>query len=511
MKGRTVTLPPREIELKFQLLPGSEAILRAGDILGDAAQKRHQVTTYHDTSDNLLLTSGLSLRIRREKDGFLQTVKSRDNGIGLANNRKEWEWPVTSGTPHVEHLAAVSELASISGQITGRLAPVIVTDIWRTSCLHVVKGGCAAEASLDIGSVSSGEVSLPICELELELKGGEVAVLYRLALQLAETAPMWIGAESKSARGWSLRNGHGSGAVGLSKPKIAKRMSAAAGRHQIIGVLLGHLSANIPPTLSGDPEALRQMRGALRQLRTVFRLFAPLLNPDEIARLIAPLRQFARTFGTARDWDVFCVQTLPTVIKSLTETDWTDLSALADAERTAAHATVHDAICSPHLTHLILDLAVWSETCAATPRDIGAKQLTRCLAEIAPELLETFAEKAIHAGRHPGRLSMVALHDFRKALDRLNAAVRFLGSAYPKSAVADYRKRSDAVRDIIGAANDAEVTKALANSLTIGGSRNLSASIAALVTWADQRQAQSLTDLKPAAQRFRTASRFWLT
>ena len=106
---------------------------------------------------------------------------------------------------------------------------------------------------------------------------------------------------------------------------------------------------------------------------------------------------------------------------------------------------------------------------------------------------------------------MVALHDFRKALDRLNAAVRFLGSAYPTSAVAAYRKRSDAVRDIIGAANDAEVTKTLANSLTIGGSRSLSAGIAALATWADQRQAQSLTDLKPAARRFRTASRFWLT
>ena len=137
--------------------------------------------------------------------------------------------------------------------------------------------------------------------------------------------------------------------------------------------------------------------------------------------------------------------------------------------------------------------------------------MTRRLAKIAPALLETFAEKARQAGRHPGRLSMVALHDFRKALDRLNAAVRFLGSAYPKSAVALYRQRSDAVRDIIGAANDAEVTKALANNLTIAGSRNLSASIAALAIWADQRQAQSLTDLKPAARRFRTASRFWQT
>ena len=509
MKSRTVTLPPHEIELKFQLMPGSEAILRAGDIFGDAAQKRHQVTTYHDTSDNLLLTAGLSLRIRWENDGFLQTVKSRDNGIGLANNRKEWEWPVTSGTPHVEHLAEVSELASISGQITGRLAPVIVTDIWRTSCLHVVKGGCAAEASLDIGTVSSGEMSLSICELELELKDGEVAALYRLALQLAETAPMWIGAESKSARGWSLRNGHGSGAIVLSKPKIAKRMSAAAGLHQIIGALLSHLSANIAPTLSGDPEALRQMRGALRQLRAVFRLFAPLLNPDEIARLIAPLRQFARTFGTARDWDVFCVQTLPTVITALPETDWTDLSALADAERTTAHAAVHDAICSPHLTHLILDLAVWSETCAATPQDTGAKQLTRCLAKIAPALLETFAEKARQAGRHPGRLSMVALHDFRKALDRLNAAVRFLGSAYPKSAVAVYRKRSDAVRDIIGAANDAEVTKALALDLAAAGSPAVSASATALTRWAEQRQADGLTGLKRAARKFRTEPAFW--
>ena len=504
-------MPPHEIELKFQLLPGSEEILRAGDIFGHAAQGRHQVTTYYDTPDNLLFTSGLTLRIRQENDGYLQTVKSRDNGFGLANNRREWEWPLTSGTPRVEHLAAVSELASISGQITGRLAPVIVTDIWRTSCLPVLKGGCAVEASLDIGTVSSGAMSLPVCELELELKDGEVAALYRLALQLVETAPMWISAESKSARGWTLRSGHGDVAIVLPKTKFAKKTSAAAGLHQIIGALLGHLRDNIAPTLSGDPEALRQMRGALRQLRAVFRLFAPLLNPDEIARLTAPLRQFAQTFGTARDWDVFCVQTLPTVITCLPELDWTDLPALANAERTAAHAAVHEAICGRHLTHLILEIALWSETCLATQPDGGTKQLTRRLAKIAPALLEIFAAKARQAGRHPGQLSMVALHDFRKALDRLNAAVRFLGSAYPTSAVAAYRKRSDAVRDIIGAANDAEVTKTLANSLTFGGSRNLSASIAALATWADQLQAQSLTDLKPAARRFRTASQFWLT
>ena len=316
-------------------------------------------------------------------------------------------------------------------------------------------------------------------------------------------------AESKTARGWTLRNGHGDGAIVLPKPKIAKKTSAAAVLHQIIGALLGHLRDNIAPTLSGEPEALRQMRGTLRQLRAVFRLFAPLLNPDEIARFTASLRQFAQTFGMARDWDVFCGQSLPAVITGLPEHAWTDLSAFAEAERAAAHAAVHDAICGRNFTHLALDLALWSETCAATPPDGGTKQLTQHLAKITPALLDTFAARARHAGRHPGRLSMNALHDFRKALDQLNAVVRFLGSPYPAHAVLAYRKRSDAVRDIIGATNDAEVTKALAVDLAADGSPAVSACAAALARWAERRQADELTGLKRAARKFRTEPAFW--
>ena len=118
-------------------------------------------------------------------------------------------------------------------------------------------------------------------------------------------------------------------------------------------------------------------------------------------------------------------------------------------------------------------------------------------------------EKADRAGRHPGRLPMPQLHDFRKALDRLNVAVRFLGSTYPAHAVLAYRKRSDAVRDIIGATNDAEVTKALALDLAADGSPAVSACAAALATWAEQRQADALTGLKQAARKFRTEPAFW--
>ncbi len=338
---------------------------------------------------------------------------------------------------------------------------------------------------------------------------GPVEPLYHLDIGFAALAPMWVSAQSKAARGWSLRNGHDGGAMHLPKVKIGKKLSAAAGLHQIIGALLGHLTTNIAPTLSGDPEALRQMRGALRNLRAALRLFAPMLPRNERTRFDAPLRQFAQTLGAARDWDVFCLQTLPTAISALPETGWKKLSALAKAKRATTHAAVHEAICGPQFTRLILDLALWAETCKTTPLDIGTKQLNKRLSKIAPALLDKIAEKADRAGRHSGRLPMPELHDFRKALDRLNVAVRFLGSPYPADAVAAYRKRSDAVRDIIGATNDAVVTKVLALDLAADGSPAVSASASALTRWAEQRQADGLTGLKRAARKFRTEPAFW--
>ncbi len=504
-KVRKSTAPPVEVELKFQVMPGGEAILGADAFFGPAAFRVHQLTTYHDTPDNLLFAAGLTLRIRQENASFVQTVKSVDAGVGLAISRTEWEWPVANGIPDVGKLAGVPELVTIAGQIADRLEPVIATDVWRTKQLVALADGAVAEAALDVGHIVSGSLSEPVCELELELKQGPVAPLYGLALRFVEAAPLWISAQSKAARGWSLRNGADGGALKLPKTSIAKKASARAGLQQIIGALLSHLTANIAPTLAGDPEALRQMRGALRQLRAVLALFRPLLDKGEVAGLTGPLQRFARTFGAARDWDVFCLQTLPAVMADLPQQDWTDLSALARENRAAVHAAVHSTICGPHLTHLILTLALWAETLANGPQT----HLSERLSDFAPKRLDTFAAQARRAGRHPTKLSMPALHDFRKALDRLNTAIRFLGGTYPAQSVAAYRTCSDAVRDIIGAANDAQVTRALADELAQDANCARTATVTALCTWADRRQADALTGLKPAARDFGKASEFW--
>ncbi|PIQ40224.1 MAG: hypothetical protein COW58_07215 [Thalassolituus sp. CG17_big_fil_post_rev_8_21_14_2_50_53_8] len=64
--------------------------------------------------------------------------------------------------------------------------------------------GCEAEVVLDQGEVSNGRKTLPLCEVELELKQGDAAGLWAMALQLAEQAPLWLSDISKAERGYRL-------------------------------------------------------------------------------------------------------------------------------------------------------------------------------------------------------------------------------------------------------------------------------------------------------------------
>jgi inorganic triphosphatase YgiF len=153
--------------------------------------------------------------------------------------------------------------------------------------------------------------------LELELKGGGYEALYQLAAQFQKLAPLRISAESKAARGWHLRTGQTEPARAARLPKLRRNISVAEGFHKIIGGTLGHLIANIGPTLRGDPEGVHQMRIALRRCRAALKLFAPHLGDEPAGKFDDALRHLGRVFGKARDWDVFCLETLPAAMVKL--------------------------------------------------------------------------------------------------------------------------------------------------------------------------------------------------
>ena len=62
------------------------------------------------------------------------------------------------------------------------------------------------EAAADQGQVAAvdGKSCEPVCEIELELKEGEVTALYDVALDMLAVAPMRLERRSKSARGFRL-------------------------------------------------------------------------------------------------------------------------------------------------------------------------------------------------------------------------------------------------------------------------------------------------------------------
>lgn len=366
-----------------------------------------------------------------------------------------------------------------------------------------------AEVSLDIGSIRCDEKSGPIREVRLKLKQGKVGPLYRLENQVFALAPMWLSDETNAARGRTLCSGQKSRVILMRKANISKDATAATALHQIIGTILRQVTSNVAAALSGDAESLRQLRRSLRNCRAVLRLFAPMVKRDEATRFNAPLRRFAKILGVARDWDVLCLQTLPTAMAQLPDHDWVKLLDVAEAERQIAHSEVGNALCGADFAKLLADLAIFSENCATKPHKIGTKRLSGRLSDVTVTLLEQISGKAEKAGRHPLKQSMIELHDFRKALDRLNAAIRFLAGHYPKPSVSAYRNRTDLVRDIIGAANDAEVTKQLVEKLAAAGGSDLSPVIHALVTWVDQQADRNLTGLKPATQRLRAEPKFW--
>ena len=504
------TLGPREVELKFDLGLGNRAALEASPALAAVRQRQHHlVTTYFDTPDNLLDRAGLTLRVRRSGTTRTQTVKSRASGHGVATNRSEWEWQIGQDEPDVRRLAKTPALSVPAAAIKDKLEPVFVTDIRRTTWLLHLEDNTVVEIAIDEGSIAAGSAREPVSELELELKAGCIGPMYRLAAELQARVPLWISPESKASRGWHLRTGQAEGGQLAQTPKLERLVRAAVAFHEILGGTMGHLMANIGATLRGDPEGLHQMRIAIRESRAVLQLFERHLEASTTGSFNTGLRRFGEIFGAARDWDVFCLETLPAAMADLPGERLEDLNRVAEVERQFSHAVVADCVRGHAFTAMVLGLAIWTETGATQPSTLGDERMGKPLRTLAPLLLKRAAHKAKQRGRHAARLSVPKRHEWRKSLRKLWFDVESLAGLYHPNAVKIYRRRCDALEEILGVANDAVVTRRLARSLVSAIRPDLAKPMHALTRWSQRRAHKALKGLKPALKDFRAAPTFW--
>ena len=277
----------------------------------------------------------------------------------------------------------------------------------------------------------------------------------------------------------------------------------------MLGGALGHLMGNIGPTLGGDPEALHQMRIAVRDSRAVLQLFEPHLDAAVAGRFTEGLRRLGGIVGGARDWDVFCLETLSTAWPDLSTERLEDLNAAAEVERQLAHEVVADTLRGRDFTALVLGLATWAEAGARAPSALGDERMGERLRLLAPSLLDCAAARVKRRARHASRLSALKRHRLRKSLKKLCFDIESFAGIYRPRAARAYLFRCEALERILGVANDAAVTGRLALKLATASRPDLANPARALTRWSGRRGRDALRGLKPALKDFRAAPAFW--
>ncbi|MGL1728842.1 inorganic triphosphatase, partial [Vibrio parahaemolyticus] len=83
---------------------------------------------------------------------------------------------------------------------------VFTADVHRHARMIELPSG-TVEIAFDHGALTASDRSLPVSEIELELKSGSASTIFEVALRLAEHGAVKPSIRSKSARGFDLAAG----------------------------------------------------------------------------------------------------------------------------------------------------------------------------------------------------------------------------------------------------------------------------------------------------------------
>lgn len=504
---------PSEIELKLEFAPADFGrIANHKELQRSLAppEERELVSIYFDTPDSALHQAGVYLRVRESGGGrYVQTIKAAKNGDLI--ERHEWERVVAGPTPVLDAAKGTALEPLLTDTVKEQLQPVFETRIRRT-LYRLEHDGAEIEAAIDRGEISTRTQACPVCELELELKGGEPKALFRLARVLAEDVPLRVEVKTKAERGFELLRD------GRLKPERARELSivpemtAGEAFRAIARSCLRQVIANEPAMCNGQAAALHQMRIGLRRLRAAIAIFAGAVRDEELDEIKSELRWITQQLGPARDLDVFAADVLAP-LKERHPADQAIGAAHAEfeAKRAAAYATAIGAIKSARFRGAILDLAEWIETGAWSSAVDTASSRDRPVAEHAKAKLAELRKRIKRQGAGLRQLSVPKRHRLRIRAKRLRYATEFFAAAFPGAASAQRRTEFlSALKDLqdeLGALNDLATHRNLiAEHIGEGGAEDAAGSHLAP---REEHAERLLLAAEGAYARFAGISAFW--
>lgn len=221
----------KETEIKLRVSRETLAALRDHPLLKkrnkSGWEQRELFNQYFDTPERDLAAAKVALRVRRDGEQFIQTLKTRGQSVAGLSERNEWDWNLAKAKLDLKKLDDSCWPAALSDLDKKQLMPIFTTDFIREKAEIAWGRGKAKvviEAALDLGKVIAGEGEEEICELELELRQGEPEALLELAAELAADLALMPCDISKAERGYRLFDA-GSYSLNLPAPSLAAQTS----------------------------------------------------------------------------------------------------------------------------------------------------------------------------------------------------------------------------------------------------------------------------------------------
>jgi triphosphatase len=516
---------PREVELKLWVAPEDIIALRNHpDFVGSLHHPTHETldSTYFDSPDLFLRDHGFNLRVRHIGDKRVQTIKSTDHGVGFFA-RSEWEQTIEGDQPDLSGVKDTDLGRILVDDVRATLKPVFETRFERTA-YHLNGNGTDIVMAIDEGQILATGSSHPVSEIELELKHGSYADLFKIARDILDIVPAHLAFKSKSERGYELVEKTAVAAETACDPELSAGMTAGHAFTLVGRACLRHLVANVPAMMGGDWNAVHQMRVALRRLRAAISLFSAVVADDRTEAIKTELRWLAQELGPARDLDTLLFEVIqPLRKRHAKEPGLASISNMFTRKRLRSYRQAQQAVQSARFRKLVLDTSEWVEA-GSWSRSEDALMRARREMPIEMYAAGQLSHRCKRIRRRGTRISdpdPQQLHRLRIQVKKARYATEFFSGVYhgKKSAKQCKKIRSSLMQlqNCLGKVNDIVTHKALFTDIIASHAKGLTeeqsrhrAFAAGLIIGDQQAQVEKLLDrARKAHSRFARAKAFW--
>lgn len=291
-------------------------------------------------------------------------------------------------------------------------------------------------------------------------------------------------------------------------PLIDGLMTREEACRAILFDCLAHLSANIEPVKSRNPEGLHQLRVALRRLRTAFVTFGDVV-PSAV-ELNQRAKAIGRTLSPARDADVFLDELFVRAVAKMEPHHGFDvLRERSEKMQERAWNTAMKEVRSPEFARFEADVAAAAER-LAWPVDDAIPLLV-----LVPAAMEGHRRRALKRGRNIAEMDAHECHRLRIALKRLRYAGEFFAPLYKRKAVKRWLDPLKELQDRLGHLNDVAQVRTMLGRLMMEETTNaplqseLSHAAGLIQGWHQSRAERIAEKSFKRWKAFRRAEPFW--